>query len=589
MIFRFAHYELDEGTRELRYRGREVFLQPRVFDLLVYLARHRGRVVGKDELLEALWPGVLVTDGSLQRAVSLIRTALRQGGLEEAIRTYSRQGYRFCAELAVEEAAAAPAAPAAALQRAREAYGKGAWEDAIAAFREADRSEGGLAAVDLERWAYAVQCTGRLAEATAPLERAVASHGAAGDRRGAARAALQLTHVHLEEGRLIVAKGWHRRAASFLEGEPECQESGLHVALAGRLAFFEGDMERAVQHAEAARAAGRRLSSPDVEAIGLLYGGHGRLALGEVQRALGLFDEAAAAVLAGQVSPWIGGLVYCGVIWACRNLGDWQRAAQWHADFARWCERSGVLTYSGSCHLHRAEVLAVCGELVEAEREIREACRLVPMSAAGTEGEAQRILGELCLAQGDLAGAEAAFKRAHRLGYDPQPGYALLQEALGRPEAAIRSLERSLEERSWMNRQRRGTLLCHLAAIAAAAGRPETANGALEQLEAEPGIWATPALAAVRARAWAELAFAEGHVSEAIDSLRRAVELWREAGSPLNAAWARLRLAQLLVAEGDSPGAELELSAAEGVAATLEAKLLSTRIAAAREALGLAA
>ena len=70
-IERFGDFELDQGAAQLRLRGRELPLQPRIFDLLVYLVRNRERVVDKDELLAAVWPGMVVTDASLQRAVSL--------------------------------------------------------------------------------------------------------------------------------------------------------------------------------------------------------------------------------------------------------------------------------------------------------------------------------------------------------------------------------------------------------------------------------------------------------------------------------------------------------------------------------------
>ena len=96
MIHRFARYELDEDGRSLRLDGGEVVLQPLIFNLLAHLLRNRHRVVGKDELSDALWPGVIVTEASLQRAVSLARSALRSGGGATLIRTYPRQGYRFC-------------------------------------------------------------------------------------------------------------------------------------------------------------------------------------------------------------------------------------------------------------------------------------------------------------------------------------------------------------------------------------------------------------------------------------------------------------------------------------------------------------
>src|SRR5437588_41729 len=106
MVHRFGAYELDEAQRELRLQGRELALQPKVFDLLLYLVRNRDRVVSKEELLDTLWADVIVADGALQRAMSLVRTALRPGGSRESIRTFARHGYRFCALVAGDEAAA---------------------------------------------------------------------------------------------------------------------------------------------------------------------------------------------------------------------------------------------------------------------------------------------------------------------------------------------------------------------------------------------------------------------------------------------------------------------------------------------------
>ena len=95
-MFEFGPYRLDEPARVLRLRDRELRLQPRVFDLLVYLVRNRARVVSKDELLDTLWPGVIVTDNSLQRAISTLRSALRDDDMYKAIQSFPRNGYRFC-------------------------------------------------------------------------------------------------------------------------------------------------------------------------------------------------------------------------------------------------------------------------------------------------------------------------------------------------------------------------------------------------------------------------------------------------------------------------------------------------------------
>jgi DNA-binding winged helix-turn-helix (wHTH) protein len=562
MIYQFSAFEIDEEKRELRLNGREIALQPRVFDLLLYLVRNRDRVVGKEELLDALWADVIVGDAALQRGISLARSALQQGGADSAIRTYARHGYRFCAEIRCDDTPPQPGKTSASLEQARLAYGGREWEAAIRGFAAADREEA-LRAADLERWAYAIQCAGRDADALGPLERAVAAHAAAGDRRGAARAALLLAQIQFERREPAVAKGWHSRAASFLAREQETREHGLLEWLASRFAAADGKLEEALQHAEQALALGRRLADPDLEALGLLFGGLALLALGDVPSGNARQDEAAATALAGEVSPWVGGTVYCGILWGCRNRLDWERAAQWTVEFTRWCERSQLLSFPGLCRLHRAEVLGVCGEIAEAEQEIKEACEHLSVSAPWAAGDAHRVLGELRLACADLAGAETAFRRAYELGWDPQPGYALLSMARGNADAAVRGLERSLEDPGWANRQRRGLLLAHLAIAAAAAGQHDRARSALEELDQQPALWATPALAAMVSRARAEVALCEGRRAEAMASLRRALQIWQEISAPLSAAGVRLRLAQLLLMDRDTEAAELELSAAE--------------------------
>jgi pimeloyl-ACP methyl ester carboxylesterase len=98
MRWRFGIYELDAARRELRVEGDLRRLQPQVLAVLAHLVRHRDRVVAKDELLRELWPDAVVTDASLQRAVSLARRALRPAD-RGLVRTHARHGYRFVGEV----------------------------------------------------------------------------------------------------------------------------------------------------------------------------------------------------------------------------------------------------------------------------------------------------------------------------------------------------------------------------------------------------------------------------------------------------------------------------------------------------------
>ena len=109
MRWRFGAYELDLARRELRIAGEPRQLQPQVFAVLAFLVRNRHRVVPKEEILRELWPDAVVTDASLQRAVSLARRALRPAD-RGLLRTHARQGYRFTGELAEDEQDPAEAA-----------------------------------------------------------------------------------------------------------------------------------------------------------------------------------------------------------------------------------------------------------------------------------------------------------------------------------------------------------------------------------------------------------------------------------------------------------------------------------------------
>lgn len=98
LLLRFGEFELDEGTFELRRGGAALAVQPKVLDLIVYLARHRDRVVTKDELLRELWSGVAVSEASLSQAVSAARRALGDSSTEPAVlRTVRGKGFRFVA------------------------------------------------------------------------------------------------------------------------------------------------------------------------------------------------------------------------------------------------------------------------------------------------------------------------------------------------------------------------------------------------------------------------------------------------------------------------------------------------------------
>jgi len=101
---RFGRCEVRPASREVRVDGQARQIQPRPFDLLVYLIEHRDRVLSMDELLDVIWGQQVVQPSSLTVAINRIRNVLGDGR-GEIIRTHHRVGYRFVAELEGEDAA----------------------------------------------------------------------------------------------------------------------------------------------------------------------------------------------------------------------------------------------------------------------------------------------------------------------------------------------------------------------------------------------------------------------------------------------------------------------------------------------------
>jgi DNA-binding winged helix-turn-helix (wHTH) protein len=560
-VHRFADFELDHSCRALRLVGREISLQPRVFDLLLYLVENRHRVVPKEELLDAIWPGVVVTEGSLQRAVSLARAALQQGGKSEAIRNYSRRGYRFVAD--EPPRSADPESPEnALLSEADGLFGLARWQAAMDAYAAADRMSP-LAAETLERWATAAQCAGQLANAAAPLERAAAAYSSRGQHEAAARVIISLARVQLEGLEVAVAQGCLRRAAKLLRGLPQGEQHGSLAWMSARLHLYTGDLANAVRCAIEARDIGRDLPNPDIESMGLLMWGIGLQAGGDPPAGMQLQDEAAAAVLAGNVSPLVGGIVYCGVISSCCNLEDWQRAGQWTESFARWCRRCNIDTFAGACLVHRAEVLAASGKLGLARDAIARADPLIRAGAPWALGDAYRLLGDLHLARGEEDEAERSYVYAYQHGGDPYPGYALLLHQRGRSEEAVKGLKRAATSTHWVAGERRSRYLAYAAQLASLSGATEEAEALIDALEREPKSWQSSAIAAQVGRTHAELLWAKGRHDEALREFAQAAGLLRESGAVVDAALMRMRLAEALSARGEHAAALLEFAAAE--------------------------
>jgi pimeloyl-ACP methyl ester carboxylesterase len=104
MIYRFGEYTLDPLTYDLQCSGESVPVEPQVFGVLAHLIENHHRVVSKDELIDAVWDGRIVSDATLSSRISAARTAVGDTGRDQnIIRTVPRRGFRFVAEVSADE------------------------------------------------------------------------------------------------------------------------------------------------------------------------------------------------------------------------------------------------------------------------------------------------------------------------------------------------------------------------------------------------------------------------------------------------------------------------------------------------------
>lgn len=100
MIYEFGSFAVDTERLELNSSGERISVQPQVFALIVYLIENRDRVVSKDDIIEHVWDGRIVSDGTLNARINAARRALGDNGEEQAvIRTFARRGFRFVADI----------------------------------------------------------------------------------------------------------------------------------------------------------------------------------------------------------------------------------------------------------------------------------------------------------------------------------------------------------------------------------------------------------------------------------------------------------------------------------------------------------
>jgi DNA-binding NarL/FixJ family response regulator len=395
------------------------------------------------------------------------------------------------------------------------------------------------------------------------MARAHRLHLDVGATQRAARCAFWTGMPLLLAGEMGRGTGWIGRAQRLVgEERAACVEQGyLRLPDAFRCEL-QGDYDGAAAAAGDAAAIGRRFGDRDLFALAVHVQGHTLVRAGRVADGLALLDEAMVAVTTGEVSPIATGVVYCGVILACRAAYEPRRAQEWTAELTRWCERqSGLVAFTGRCHVHRAELCQLHGEWSDALEEARVAAdRAARGNHRSALAEAAYVQGEVHRLRGAFLEAEDAYRTASEHGREPQPGLALLRLAQGDGQAAVAAIRRVLAETTPAADRVEQLPAC--VEIMLAVGELEGASAAADELEAvarahEVGVLRT---IAVQSRGAVELA--AGDAETALPALRRAWRDWEELGAPYEAARVRLLIAAACRALGDRDAAELELGAA---------------------------
>jgi tetratricopeptide (TPR) repeat protein len=467
----------------------------------------------------------------------------------------------------------------AVVKRARDAASRGDWRAAFDLFMKAD-AEGLAGPADLPVLGEAAYAAGHLDVAIEAWERAYALCLEAGDKDAAAGAAVRVAmHLLFDTALMAPVRGWLARAERLLEGQDETAANAWLAAVRAYERMLTGDLPSARPWARRAIELGSKLD-PAACALGRVAEARLLILDGDVEQGLALLDEVGVATVSGDLDPLSTGVVYCELVCALQGLAQYDMAEEWTEAMERWCKTNAIGSLHGRCRVHRAEILRLRGSCGEAEAEALEACEELRPYLRREMGWPLSELGRIRLRRGDIEGAEEACLAAHRAGWDPQPGLALVRLAQGDVAAAAASIRDALEhpirvpskERPPDTDLHRAPLLEAQVEIDIAAGSIARARSAAGELTRVAARFESKALVASATLARGRVQLAEGDLARAERLCAEAARLWGDVGAPYETARARAALADALRAGGNEHRAALELDAARAVLDRIEAE-----------------
>ncbi|HKT78978.1 MAG TPA: winged helix-turn-helix domain-containing protein [Vicinamibacterales bacterium] len=433
-VYGFGPFRLDPVSFRLLRDGQPLPLAPKALDLLLHLVQRPEALVSKEEILNALWPGVAVTDNAITQVVSDLRQALGDNPAAPLyIQTVARRGYRFIAAIErIAPAAAAPASGSGGAPEAPAAARVGVRETSSAdAYRSFTEGRLKLESMDLARVPSAIN----------DFERAIAVDGR-----------YALPHVGLAHARFWLFE------ASRARNRPDKDQLAAAIVDARRAIDLDPDLAEA----------------------------HAALAL--MLTSAGKTEEAVSAgrrAVVLEPGNWRNHCRLGVAAWGAERLAAVERVLALYPAFA--------YAYYGIAMVHVAR-----GHLADAAHALRQGIPFQDMPDGRADRFPARglhwLLGLIALAEGDVAGSRAEFDRELSSGtggvYDREfaanayegHGFALLVEK--RTGEAASMFERALGEYPDHVRSLLGLAAC--AQLAGAADRARTlerAGSAIGELE----------------------------------------------------------------------------------------------------------
>jgi DNA-binding NarL/FixJ family response regulator len=434
-----------------------------------------------------------------------------------------------------------------------EALATGDWAAARAAFE---------VAVDAAELPEALDGLGRALwwlrdaeQAVVFRERAYSGFRRDGELARAARIALWLSREYsLVWGNDAAANGWLARAERLLaDVAPDAEQGWLELARA----------ERAREPGSSGRLAASALrvavetKDPDLELRALAQLGLAEVSLGDVDSGLARLDEAMAAATGGEAATLeTFADVCCTLMLACDLAGDAERPQQWSQVFEAFVRKYDHVSLLAFCRTCCADIYAANGRVDAAEEELLAALR--ELRDAGHRSRCVHPAAKLA----EIRVHQGRFEQAEQLlsGFESEPeaiqAAVALRLARGEPAAASAILEARLLELP------RGSLRAapyhaQLVEAALAAGDLPAAERAAAELDAIAQTSGRERVAALTALARGRIGRAAAD-PEAVELLRRAVNLFAALPSPLAAAQARLELARAHA--GSAPEVAVDLA-----------------------------